>query len=459
MKAAAQESIAAVGLAALGVAAACALALFSARLDARAMLAVLALPAALGLLAWLLLSVRRAALFFLLVQPLGNVTLLPLASPLKVAFIVAVGAVLLRFVMLGTPVRLPRAILLWGLGWWLAAWASLLFNEPGRSTTFQLLQLSSSIAIAVFIPTLFPGLADLRRAATWLWWPGVAVTAAALLDLLRDEARIAGIFGNANMASLYINFYAPLGVYGYLSAPRGRRWPYLVGLAVSAFAFIMSGSRSGYLTVPLVLVVFAATLRPVRRMALWAAPVFLVALVLLVPRFESFVSELEGRSFYGTPSGRFKIDLSTGARILDFAAGTRMFLAHPAAGVGIGNYSANFVAYIPESLRHSQWANYVVQTGDLSSHNLLVLVGAEMGFLGLFFFSGYLLLIPLYFARAWRLLPRGPDRVLLICFIVSALGTLGSGSLHGGFAYRHFVGWYVGVAYVFWRQARLGEAA
>ncbi|MBE7557829.1 O-antigen ligase family protein [bacterium] len=310
------------------------------------------------------------------------------------------------------------------------------------------------MAMAVFIPTLFPTLADLRRAAHWLWWPGVVAVAAAMLDLLRDEARIAGVFGNANMASLYINFFAPLGVYGYLCARRGRRWPYLLGLGLSAFAFVLCGSRSGYLTIPLIVLFFAATLRPVRRMMLWAAPAFLVALILLVPRFESFVAELETRSFYGSPTGRFKIDLSTGARILDLAAGTRMFLDHPVAGVGIGNYSANFVAYIPDSLRHSQWANLVVQTGDLSSHNLLVLVGAEMGLVGLFFFLGFFLLIFLYFARAWQLLPAGPDRVLLICFIVSALGTLASGSLHGGFAYRHYVGWYVGIAYIFWRQAR-----
>ena len=446
-------------LALLGAGAALALAAASPALPPRTLAVLLLAPAAAGLCLWLLLSVRRAALFFLLVMPLGNITLLPLVSPLKLAFAVALGALALRMALFAEEIRLPKMILFWGGGWCMAALLSLATNPWTPSTTFQLLQLTSSIAIALLVPVLYPTLADLRAAVRWLWWPGLLFTVLALGDLARDEARIAGIWGNANMASLYIGFFGPLGVYGYLTARPGRRWLYLFGLLVVVFAFIMSGSRSGYLTLPLVALIFAMTLAPVRRLFLWGVPALMVISLLLVPRFGSFMDELAGRSYVSKHSGEFKIDLSTGARILDVLAGSGMIADHPLLGVGIGNYSRNFTAYIPAEMRRGEWANYVVQAGDLSSHNLLILVAAEMGAAGTIFFMGFLLLVPIYFLRAWRLLPRGPDRVLLVCFIVSAAGTLLSGSLHGGFAYRHFIGWFVGVAYVFWRESRAAREA
>jgi O-antigen ligase len=436
-----------------GLVAACSIVALSQILSSGRLVTILAVPVGIALLLWTVLSVRRAAILFLLSWPLGKFTLIPLVSPIKLTFAVVCAAVLLQWVIKGENIRFSKTVLFWGVGWLLVALLSVLPSGPGPKTIIEVLHIIASISIALLIPSLFKSTQDLQRAAWFLFWPGVLFAALALTDLFRDYARIMGIFGNANIISLHMNIIGPLGVFGFLTEKRpGRKRLYLAGLLIVAFAFVMSGSRSGYITIPIVLGIFAFTLRDGRRMLFRAAPIFLVLFLLLAPRFGAFMDELAQRSFFSNTKGTFKIDLSSGARVLNLLSGSRMYIQNPVLGVGVGNYTRDFPDYIPRYMRNTHWANYVVQSGNLFPHNPLVLVSAETGTLGLVFFLGFVMLIPIFFYRAYLLSRAGTQRILLICFIASAVGTLISGSLHGGFAYRHFIGFFVGISYSFWRE-------
>ncbi len=211
------------------------------------------------------------------------------------------------------------------------------------------------------------------------------------------------VAGDANYFAA--NAILALALAYYLLRTKQSRWQkaYCLGCAVlTALAFVASGSRGGFLALCVCcLFVFLRTRNKIR--------LALVALLFLPVLAFSSTSPLHRilHPEYG------EIGSNMAHEVL-FKAGLRVFLGHPVAGVGLGNFKTTM-----DSMGLFQ------ERGGYMAHNVYVEYAAELGILGLVLFMGILVSVYLSLERVRKLAMRHGDEFFFAVTSGMQTGLLG----------------------------------
>ncbi len=203
------------------------------------------------------------------------------------------------------------------------------------------------------------------------------------------------LYGDANYVAMYMDppfaMAAALVLLG-----QSARWKALgaVWLLLTGAALIASFSKGAYMAVAVLVLVVVITVprwRWVVTVAVAAAAVIATQVPLLMARFATVASSIDGRQQL-------------------FGATLQMLREHPIFGLGLGGYTYQFRGRMPEVYPHDIWLTFWV----------------ELGIAGVVAF-GVILFGLLW--RGWRAWPttRGFDRVVLW----GALGALVLWTVHG----------------------------
>ncbi len=355
-------------------------------------LAGVALAVAVGLRAPVAAALLAVGASFLdgpaaLALPVGGVPMTP-AKALVVA--AALGHVVHR-VATGRPVLVLSPL----TAPWLAVLLSMAVslgasNVPVAGLPAVVGVVSLGVFVHVLYATVQPGRVDgaLRGLAGLV---GVVVAATLIAQRpwgdsadLAWEARATGFFGDPNAWATAQLALAPLLLAALATDPSPRvraAWGPLAALV--AVGVLQTMSRAGLVTLVVVTPAVLWAARDVRRQWPWVAVGVVVLALLALPveaaatRYVSLVvPEVETRLGHGSLTDR---------RALLFEA-LRQFGAHPAVGVGVGQFAMNAAARFP---------------GDLwrVAHNSYATVAAEQGALGLAAHGAF---AAAWAADAWR---------------------------------------------------------
>jgi putative inorganic carbon (HCO3(-)) transporter len=238
--------------------------------------------------------------------------------------------------------------------------------------------------------------------------------------------RLAGPVGDPNYYALILLVVVPIG----LALIRARLHPLLRmltagGIVLIGDAVLLTYSRGGALVLALGATLSLLQFR-FRALLLPALGVALPLAILLAPapvwdRLGTLLSPFQDTN----PVGQVvddSVELRLGAQQIAF----EMFLDHPFAGVGAGNYPLQYEAY-------SRRLGVRAVASAFSPHNLYLQVAAETGLLGLLTFVPpvLVLLVALHMARRasdaaspaaaeWSELAAGIE-VALLCYLVASL--------------------------------------
>ncbi|HEU4622074.1 MAG TPA: O-antigen ligase family protein [Burkholderiaceae bacterium] len=250
------------------------------------------------------------------------------------------------------------------------------------------------------LPLLMLLLARVRLPSAHAFAAGAAVGALGAAGLGMYERVVidlprAGGFANQ---ILYGNLALTLGVMcgvAWLVLPRGRALA-LVGLAGGLLASLLSGSRGGWIAVPILAVVLAV-LSPDRRVrrGLWgvvvialiaAAVAWWLALIGHFPRLQQAVVDLQA---YAAGNS----DSSLGVRLEMWRAAWRFWREAPWMGMGTGNFHAGLERLVASG----QMPAHVLQYRH--AHNEFLHALATTGVVGL---TALLALSAIPLSRMWR---------------------------------------------------------
>jgi len=194
------------------------------------------------------------------------------------------------------------------------------------------------------------------------------------------EPRIAGPLGDPNFFAQVLLVVVPLGL--FLAWRERATWRKVLAYAATGAVLagtVLTYSRGGALALAAVLGLCLLG-RKVRLRHLAAAAALLLVLVAVFPAgFTSRLTTIQ----QVLPGGEDVIhpDSSFQKRRLYMAAAWRIFLDHPVAGVGAGNFGAHYEAYAGEVGTAARlWGEPDVRRYP---HNLYLEVAAETGLLGL----------------------------------------------------------------------------
>ena len=228
----------------------------------------------------------------------------------------------------------------------------------------------------------------------------------------RTGARLAGEGGNPNLLAFNL-LVAIAGTAALYFSARARiaRTAYLGLIAVMTAGVVATLSRSAYVALPLMGLLWAVRFRSLGFVK-YAAPgiLLVVAAVLLAP--ESSLNRIATL----TPEG-IREDTSSEARIQMFPDAFSAFASNPLTGVGL-------VGYIPWAIRNGTHPNGI--------HNAFLQVLAEHGLLGFVPFVAITVLTWRGFTQAWRIARRsgarrdGELRALEIRALLLQIGLLGA---------------------------------
>jgi O-antigen ligase len=207
--------------------------------------------------------------------------------------------------------------------------------------------------------------------------------------------RPAGPVGDPNFYALMLVPLIPLAFHHMRhSASAAARCLALAAALVLAVAVVLTYSRGGYIALVAVLVA-SALLRLVRwRSILIAGVVGLLAVVILSPSHAGRIAGMADVVPVALGQAQSPDDPSVSNRINEMATGVRMFIDHPALGVGIRNFPEHFQDYArPRG----------IETPDpRSPHSLFIQIAAETGIIGLAAFLIVLASLFFWLRRAWR---------------------------------------------------------
>ncbi len=267
------------------------------------------------------------------------------------------------------------------------------------------------VAIGVWL------LSDLARVRGLTWSVIAAGTLQSIVGFgqwatLGSEAvtgRILGTFGQPNPLAGYLNFALSLALALVLFSPDWReRW--LAGAAgvLLAGAEVLARSRGATLGLIAALLVIAVIGWRAERLFAWAAGVGLPLVAI------AWITHLIPLSLQHQLLDQVRLDdaalcahvnnanFSILERLANWAAGLRMFTAHPLLGVGAGNYDAAYARYAtscwPDALGHA--------------HNYYITAAAETGIVGLIAFlalTGTTFAIGAWATHASQLTPLAPS--------------------------------------------------
>lgn len=231
-------------------------------------------------------------------------------------------------------------------------------------------------------------------------WGAVFAGAAALIEVGLMGARRADSFsGNA---IVFGNMALTLGVVAWWLAPNRR----LAMMAVvgALMASVLSGSRGGWLAVPLVLLLAVADHRrrggvvPWKRLVGVAVPVIAAVVMsgggMPMERLAAAVDDVT--EYVGAEAPAPATGTSIGARFEAWRAAGSAFMDQPLTGVGWGNLGEEFEEQVAAGQRHPRIATF-----SHAHHHLLgaLASGGMVGFAA----AVLVLAVPAWwFRRAWR---------------------------------------------------------
>jgi O-antigen ligase len=194
-----------------------------------------------------------------------------------------------------------------------------------------------------------------------------------------DDYRISGPVGDPNFFAQTMLVLVPLALERMLSE---RGWFLRIlaswALAVSALTVIFTYSRGGFLAMT-VTVILIFLFYPPRLKSLPLFIIIMVGIVLLIPRsyYERIFTLKEA---FQSPTVGFRTrDLAIRGRASENLTAVEMFKDHPFLGVGLNNYSYNYLDYTKK-------LGISLTARERAAHNLYLEVAAETGILGLIVF-------------------------------------------------------------------------
>ncbi|HSL19898.1 MAG TPA: O-antigen ligase family protein [Vicinamibacterales bacterium] len=248
------------------------------------------------------------------------------------------------------------------------------------------------------------------------------------------EPRIAGPLGDPNFFAQILLVLVPVAL--ALATWERTAWRRVLGYAAAAILVggtALTYSRGGALALALV-----AGLSLVDRKHGWrdlgAGVLLLAMLALLLPdNFMRRVTTLD--QLISRPEQTLRPDSSFEKRKLLVSTAWRMFLDHPVAGVGAGNYTTRFEDYADEVGFAAR--DYDDPAERHYPHNLYLEVGAETGVIGLIVFGAVCALALGRLVRARESFHRQGEELsagIVRGFAIALLGYLVSSIfLHGHF--------------------------
>jgi O-antigen ligase len=247
------------------------------------------------------------------------------------------------------------------------------------------------------------------------------------------EPRIAGPLGDPNFYAQALVLLVPLGLSLAMSERAAHRKAIaLAGTGLVVGAAALTYSRGGALALAVVLALSLLAWPLSRRRAALATGLVAVLVALLVPAgFARRLTTLEqvwpGREAVLRP------DSSLEKRRLLVGAAWRMFLDHPLAGVGAGNYTVHFESYADEVGGMAR--DYEEPDERHYPHSLYLEIAAETGLVGLVGFGGVIAAGVVSLRRAREAFRRAGDErtaALVQGFAIALFGYLVSSLfLHG----------------------------
>jgi putative inorganic carbon (HCO3(-)) transporter len=228
--------------------------------------------------------------------------------------------------------------------------------------------------------------------------------------------RVRGFYGSPNNLALYLGRVLPLAV-AMAAWGRGerRRWPYALAALLMAGALLLTYSRGAWLLGVPAALLFLAAMRGRRALvATVGALAVLAAVVLLVVGTGRLTSLLDTTE--GTTSFRLQLWQSSLAMIGD----------HPLLGVGLDNF---LYAYRSHYVLPTAWEEF-----NLSHpHNFVLDFWLRLGLPGLLVLGW---LLGGFFRRGWRAyrrLPEGADRLLVLGLMAGMVNFVAHGLVDNAF--------------------------
>jgi O-antigen ligase len=235
--------------------------------------------------------------------------------------------------------------------------------------------------------------------------------------------RVRGFYGSPNNLALYLGRILPLTlvIAGATHLKRvapvsaRRRWAYGLAALVVAAALFLTYSRGAWLIGVPASLLFLAALRSRRTLAIALGLLFVLAIVVFLflgsGRLTSLLDTSEGTTFF-----RLQLWQSSWAMIRD----------HPILGVGLDNF---LYQYRTHYVLPTAWEEF-----DLSHpHNFVFDFWLRLGLPGLLL---VLFLLIVFFRQGWRAyrrLPSGPDRLLVLGLMAGMVDFVAHGLVDNAF--------------------------
>ncbi len=304
----------------------------------------------------------------------------------------------------------PGALSLWLIGYALLVLASSAIARDRALADERTIEVIQGLSIYFLVLGLASSMRRVRVAVSSILVAGVAMGVLGIYQALSGnfeadfgglarvkhaqiygdvfEPRIAGPFGDPNFFAQVLALLVPLALYSAWSerTPRARA-SFQAAALVLAAASVLTYSRGGALALAVVLLLTLLD-RGIRPRTVFAAGVVAAAALFLVPG--EFTRRLETiRELLPGDHDELKPDSSFAERKLYIAAAYEMFLDHPVAGVGAGNYTVHYETYATRV--GSAARSYEEPPARRYPHSLGLEIAAETGLAGLALFAGAML--------------------------------------------------------------------
>jgi putative inorganic carbon (HCO3(-)) transporter len=289
--------------------------------------------------------------------------------------VVILVGLLLKIFLIGaqrlnrTPLNLPVA------GYAIAVMASIFFAQY-QGIAFA----ETRVYLRIFI--LFVLVANLVPSRGWLRFylfsmigAGmmlVAVSATTSYNVYAGRVGGLGSYSDYNFYGLVVAVLAPLAVWGFRCEPSpALRLFHLLGFVVLLTGLAQSQSRGAMLALFCVAILMIMTGQLTPKVVLPAIVLGILALPFasgkLIERFTALTDVLTK-----PPESLSQDALNVVNRLNYIRAGFPMFLEHPITGVGVNNFGAMYLQYLPRSAKerrirapHNTWLQVLSETGLL----------------------------------------------------------------------------------------------
>jgi len=298
-------------------------------------------------------------------------------------------------------------------GWGYVAWAMLSIGwalDPSE-TLLEIQVLALLFVTAVVLATLVVDRPTIVRPLLWAYSLSAAATAALGLYGAITSGVLAG--ANDRAAGLqdqnpayFAAILLPALVFSLFELVNGRQIVISSAIAVVCSAAIAaSGTRGAWVAVIVVAAVFIMPrLAPAKRVGAILVIATASLIALQVPGLAPFI--LERAETAVTTGGAGRTDI--------WSVGLTIYQSAPVTGVGLANFPT---AYTPERVRESDVGIYSANNPAFRApHNILIGTLGELGLIGLFLLTAFLL--PLVLRRGW-----GPDAAVVQASLASLVAT------------------------------------